>query len=113
MAKGTARPGGGAADEDEGTAGEAAGASGAEAERARSAAGAGGAAGPVAAGGGVAKPLVKDGAEGPVARGTARPVAGAAVEDANTSEGPSTVRARYVAVLVAKGTSADNAAKDS
>ena len=76
----------------------------------------------MAAGGGVAKPegelrgpwqVIKDGAEWPVARGTAGPVAGAAVEDANTSEGPSTVRATYVAVLVAKGTSADNAAKDS
>ena len=85
----------------DGTAGDAAGANGAGAEGARSVAGAGGAAGPVAAGGGVAKPLVKDGAEGPVAGGTARLVAGAAVEDANASEGPSTVGARYVAVLVA------------
>jgi hypothetical protein len=74
----------------------------------------------VAAGGGVAKPegelrgpwqVIKDRAEGPVAGGPAGPVASAAVEDANPSEGPSTVRARYVAVLVAKGTSADNAAK--
>ena len=105
-----------------GTAGDAAGANGAEAERARSVADAGGAAGPVAAGGGVAKPegelrgpwqVVKDRAEGPVAGGTAGPVASAANGDANPSEGLSAVRARYVAVLVAEGTSADNAAKDS